>query len=306
MSLINHIRIAFFLVIIAAASGTMLFSTLDSKNYLEEELQKKNVDNANVLALSMSQMKKDPTTVELFLSAQFDSGHYRYIALFDPSGKVMTERINTNTQTKAAAWFTKLMPIRATPGFANVQSGWSQYGLLHVESDVNFTYDKLWNAVKNMLMWILAIGIITYVVCGQLLRKILKPLNDVVRQAKAIGEHRFISIDVPKTAEFKVVVEEMNQLSERIKNTVITETKRLDELRFKHHYDDVTGLMNHDYFRNSVESKLHHEDFSEGAMIIIRIANLAEIDKAIGHTQTNILLKKISAAIQTQCHDNDA
>lgn len=306
MSLINQIRIAFFLVIIAAASGTMLFSTLDSKNYLEEELLKKNVDNANVLGLSMSQMEKDPTTIELFISAQFDSGHYRYIGLFDPNGQVMTERVNADSQTQAPAWFTNLMPIRTTPGFANVQSGWSQYGLLHIESDVNFTYDKLWNAVKNMLMWILAIGLLTYFVCGLLLRKILQPLNDVVDQAKAIGEHRFITIPEPKTAEFKAVVQEMNHLSERIKDTVMMESKRLDELRFKHHYDDVTGLMNHDYFMNSVESKLHHEDFSEGALIIIRLTNLADIDKAIGHTQTNILLKKISAAIHSQCSDQDA
>ncbi|MDX1914998.1 MAG: EAL domain-containing protein [Methylophilus sp.] len=306
MSLINQIRIAFFLVIIAAAGGSLVFSTLDSKNYLEEELLKKNSDNANVLALSMSQMDKDPTTIELFISAQFDSGHYFRIGLFDPNGQKITERISAHNETIAPAWFTKLFPIKTAPGIANIQSGWTQFGSIQVESDVNFAYDKLWNAVKNMCIWVISMSLLTYFVCGLLLRKILRPLDDVITQAQAIGERRFITIDEPKTPEFKSVVREMNTLSNRIKTTLDLESERLDEYRFKNHYDDVTGLMNHDYFINSIESTLHHEDFSEGALILIRITNLGDIDKSLGYAQTNHLLKEISIAIQTQCKNNNA
>ena len=122
MSLINQIRIAFFLVILATASGSLIFSTIDSKNYLEQELQNKNSDNANVLALSMSQMEKDPVTIDLFISAQFDAGHYRYIGLFDPNGQLITERVNPNSKTVAPKWFTQLIQIKVTPGYANIQS----------------------------------------------------------------------------------------------------------------------------------------------------------------------------------------
>lgn len=297
MSLIHQIRIALFLVIIATAGGSLIFSTLDSKAYLEEELLKKNLDNANVLALAMSQMEKDPITIDLFISAQFDAGHYRYIGLFDPNGKAITERVIPNSQTTAPEWFTKLFPIKVIPGSSNIQTGWTQYGTVHVESDVNFTYDRLWNAVKNMLIWVLSIGLITYIACGQLLRRILKPLDEVVEQAQAIGERRFISIQEPKTTEFKAVVREMNHLSTRIKENLSKESERLDELRLRINYDDATGLMNHDYFINTVDSKLRQESFSEGALIIIRICNLADIDHEIGYHKTNLLLKKVSGAI---------
>lgn len=297
MSLIHQIRIALFLVIIATAGGSLIFSTLDSKAYLEEELLKKNLDNANVLALAMSQMEKDPITIDLFISAQFDAGHYRYIGLFDPNGKAITERVMPNSHTNAPEWFTKLFPIKVIPGSANIQTGWTQYGTVHVESDVNFTYDRLWNAVKNMLIWVISIGLITYIACGQLLRKILKPLDEVIEQAQAIGERRFISIQEPKTTEFKAVVREMNHLSSRIKENLSKESERLDELRLRINYDDATGLMNHDYFINTVDSKLRQESFSEGALIIIRICNLADIDHEIGYHKTNLLLKKVSGAI---------
>lgn len=306
MSLIHQIRIALFLVIIATAGGSLIFSTLDSKQYLEEELQKKNLDNANALALAMSQMEKDPTTIELFISAQFDTGHYRYIGLFDPNGKMMIERVNPNSSTIAPDWFTHWVPITVTPGFSNIQSGWSQYGTLNVESDVNFTYDRLWNAVKNMLIWVLSISLITYIACGQLLRKILKPLDDVVAQAKAIGERRFIAIEEPTTPEFKAVVKEMNQLSGRIKDNLNKESERLDELRLKINYDATTGLMNHDYFTNTLDAKLQHQDFGEGVLVVIRISNLGEVDHSIGYHQTNLLLHKISNAITSVTQHEDA
>lgn len=306
MSLIHQIRIALFLVIIATAGGSLIFSTLDSKAYLEEELLKKNLDNANVLALAMSQMEKDPITIDLFISAQFDAGHYRYIGLFDPNGKVITERVNPDSQTSAPDWFKKLFTIKVIPGSSNIQTGWTQYGTVHVESDVNFTYDRLWSALKNMLIWVLSISLITYIACGQLLRRILKPLDEVIEQAQAIGERRFITIQEPKTTEFKAVVKEMNHLSARIKENLSKESERLDELRMRINYDDATGLMNHDYFTNTVDSKLHQEGFSEGALIIIRICNLADIDHDIGYHKTNLLLKKISAAITsvTSHHDH--
>jgi EAL domain-containing protein (putative c-di-GMP-specific phosphodiesterase class I)/GGDEF domain-containing protein len=297
MSLIHQIRIALFLVIIATAGGSLIFSTLDSKAYLEEELIKKNLDNANVLGLAMSQMEKDATMIDLFISAQFDAGHYRYIGLFDPDGNVITERVNPDAKTNAPAWFTELFTIKVTPGASNIQTGWTQYGTVEVESDVNFTYDRLWKAVKNMLIWVLSISLIAYFACGQLLKRILKPLDDVIAQAQAIGDRRFISIEEPKTTEFKAVVREMNQLSTRIKENISKESERLEEMRLRINYDDATGLMNHDYFMSIVDSKLHQESFGEGALVIIRICNLADIDRDIGYHKTNLMLKKISGSI---------
>jgi EAL domain-containing protein (putative c-di-GMP-specific phosphodiesterase class I)/GGDEF domain-containing protein len=306
MSLINKIRIAIILVILLTATGSLIFSTIDSKKYLEEELQKKNSDNANVLALSMSQMEKDPVTIDLFISAQFDAGHYRYVGLFDPENKVITERVNTNSKTIAPHWFTRIMPVIARPAIANIQSGWTQFGTIHVESDVNFTYDRLWSAVKNMALWTLLISLISYFVCGYLLSKILSPLKDVIAQAKAIGERRFITIQEPETKEFKFLVQEMNLLSGRIKNTLGLESERLDELRLKHNYDEVTELMNHDYFINSLEASLQHESFGEGAIIVVRLCNLAELDQRIGYVKTNTLLKSIGAIVNDQTSDDKA
>ncbi len=294
MSLIKQLWLAIIFILTLAAGGSFILSTLSSKNYLEEQLQMKNIDNATSLALSMSQMQKDPITLDLLISAQFDAGHYRYIGLIDPSGKAISERVNANSKTKAPTWFIKLVPIQAQVGVADIQDGWTQYGSITLESDPNFAYDKLWDSTIQVALLTILIGLLACYAGSKLLRKIISPLDDVVNQATAIGENRFIAIDVPKTTEFKAVVSAMNALSNRIKKTVAEESARLEQLRFKANFDPITGLMNHDYFMNRVDASISHEEtFSEGLLVVSRLSNLAAIYQAFVHQATNTFLRRI-------------
>ncbi|MGS7457487.1 LapD/MoxY N-terminal periplasmic domain-containing protein, partial [Mycobacterium tuberculosis] len=84
--------------------------------------------NANGLAITLSNIPKDSVTVELIISAQFDMGHYRRIAIISPENKVMIERVNHNPHSVAPAWFQSVFSVSIQPGIANIQSGWQQYG----------------------------------------------------------------------------------------------------------------------------------------------------------------------------------
>lgn len=302
MSLIKQLWLAIVLVLALASGGSFILSTIAGKHYIEQQLQMKNDDNATTLALSMTQLAKDPVTLDLLLSAQFDSGHYQYIGLLEPNGRIISERINDNSKTNAPEWFTKLIPIELHPGVADIQDGWSQYGTIKLESDPNFAYDKLWDATILIALWALLIGLISCYVGGQILKRILNPLNDVVNQAKSIGESRFVMIALPKTKEFKDVVNAMNTLSNRVKKTVSEESARLDQLRLENNFDHITGLMNHDYFAKKVDASISHEEyFNQGVLITSRISNLAEIDQKTGYQETNNLLRRIGDALQNEC-----
>ena len=305
MSLIKQLWLAITVTLALASSGIFILTTLDSKHYFEQQLQMKNDDNATTLALSMTQMQKDPVTLDILLSAQFDAGHYLYIGLLDPNGKVLSERINRNSHTIAPDWFVKLIPLQLQPGLADIQDGWSQYGTLKIESDANFAYDKLWHATILMALWVLLIGVISCYIGSQILKRILNPLNNVVKQAESIGENRFVQTEVPKTKEFRAVVNAMNTLSNRVKKTVSEESARLDQLRLENNFDHVTGLMNHDYFVKNLDANISHEEyFHEGVLIISRITNLAAIDQKLGYKETNTLLKRIGNTLQKACEQH--
>lgn len=301
MSLIKQLWLAIIFIIILAGGGIFILSTLTTKNNLETQLQMKNIDNATSLALSMSQIKKDPVTMDLLISAQFDSGHYKYIGLFDPDGKIISERINANSQTKAPEWFVHLIPIEVHAGVAAIQDGWLQYGSLKLESDTNFAYDKLWEETLLIAIWSVLIGLISCYAGSKILHKILNPLRDVVDQANAISEHRFITIEAPKTSEFKSLVNAMNSLSNHIKKNVSEESARLNELLLQSNFDPITGLRNFAFFESKLDGSISHEEFSQGVLITSRLSNLAAIDQALGHEKTDLFLKNIGEILKNEC-----
>lgn len=307
MSLIKQLWIATILLVVIIFSGSLATSIASSRGYLLEQLKEKNMDNATSLALTMSQMEKDVINIELLLSAQFDSGHYQLIRLSDPDGNVMLERKKENHNVKAPAWFVNLVAMEIHPGFAQVQDGWSQYGRLRVESDVRFAYEDLWRASQRMLAVSLLIGLLSALIGSLLLRRILRPLNDVVRQAEAIGERRFITSREPATFEFRVVVQAMNQLTKRIRKMLEEESQRLEKLRLEANYDDTSGLMNRQYFFSRVNTLTSKEgDFAEGALVIARLHDLSHIDKTLGHNETDALLRRLGKTLENFSEkDND-
>lgn len=299
MSLVKQLWLVIVLILGLAFAGAFALSTAVSKHYFERQLQAKNDDNANTLALSITQLEKDPVMIDLLLAAQFDTGHYQYIGLNDPNGKVMSERINHAGKSKAPQWFIDAIPLHLNPGIAEIQDAWAQYGTLTIMSDSSIAYDKLWDYSVSTALWTLLVAFISGIIGSLLLKRILTPLNDVVKQAQAIGENRFITTNVPRTKEFKAVVNAMNALSNRVKKTLSEETARLEQLRLDINFDHVTLLMNHEHFVNNVDANISRSEyFHEGLLIISRLCNLANIDQQLGYKETNQLLKRIAEALQ--------
>lgn len=291
------------LAIMALAFGISLgVSAWSAKSYLEDQLRLKNQDNATSLALSMSQMEKDPVMIELLLSAQFDIGHYRHIRLASPTGGVIVERVSDAAIDTVPAWFVKLVPLASEPGIAQVQDGWRQYGTLTVESHSGFAYRSLWEGQVRLLAWFLGGALLSGLVGTASLRSIIRPLGEVVNQAEAIGARRFLTIHEPRTREFRSVVRAMNTLSTRVHAMLDEEAARLEQLRRDAQFDSLTGLMNREHFLKAIEAALADEAAAPaGGLFILRLADLAGLNKSLGHLATDDLLKRVAGALQECC-----
>ncbi len=296
MSLFRQIWLAVIAATIIAFAGSFLASMLTARNYLENQLAIKNNDNASTLALSMSQQSKDPVTVELQLAAVFDSGQYASVRLIDPEGKVMIERSSPPQAGNVPAWFVKLMPLNSTPGVAQVSSGWSQFGTIELISHSHFAYQELWNGAIKLLVWFMIGGCLMGLLGMQFLRRIKRPLDAVVSQAQAISERRFISIPVPSVPELKSVAGAMNAMVERVKAMFAEEAARLEQVRREATLDQLTGLANRAFFMNQLAAALNDDDaLPHGSLLILRIADLAGINKRAGRENADEVLRRIGA-----------
>jgi len=305
MSLIRQLWIAIAVVMTLSLGGSLVVSTLSARHYLEQQLSVKNNDNAASLALSLSQMPKDPVTVELQISAQFDVGHYRLIQLVNPHGETIVGREYTQPITGAPDWFIRLIPISATPGVAQVTDGWNQFGTLTVESHGRYAYAALWDGTRQLLLWFLLGALVTGAIGTLIIKYITRPLDRVVEQAEAIGGRRFVTTPEPNTTEFRSVVRAMNGLSERVRIMLADESRRLEQLRRQSQHDELTGLLGRNPFLSQLDSVLAREDASaEGGLIVARLGDLAEVNRRLGHAATDTLLRELAGCLAERVEEH--
>jgi predicted signal transduction protein with EAL and GGDEF domain len=298
MSLFRQLWLAVIASTVIAFAGSFIVSTLTARHYLERQLAIKNNDNAATLALAMSQLDKDPVTVELQIAAVFDSGQYATVRLIDPNGKTTIEKTSPQDAGSVPGWFIRVFPIDSQPGQAQVSSGWNQFGTIELVSHSHFAYEELWSGTLKLLAWFAIGGGLMGLLGMQFLRRIRRPLDAVVGQAQAISERRFTTIQVPSTPELKSLASAMNAMVERLKAMFAEEATRLEQVRREANLDSLTGLANRAYFMNQLAAALSDDDAAaSGSLVLLRLADLAGINKRAGREMADELLRRVGSTL---------
>ncbi|MCG2576652.1 EAL domain-containing protein [Dechloromonas sp. XY25] len=298
MSLFRQIWLAVIASTVIAFAGSFLASMLTARHYLEQQLAIKNNDNAASLALAISQLDKDPVTIELQVAALADSGQYAVVRLTDPDGKTMIEKTSPPLAGNVPDWFVHLFPIPSAPGHAQINNGWNQFATIELVSHSHFAYQELWSGAFKLLGWFTVAGGLMGLLGMQLLRRIKRPLDAVVGQAQAISERRFISIAEPTTPELKSVAGAMNAMVDRLQAMFAEEAARLEQVRREANLDALTGLANRAFFMNQLASALSDDDAApHGTLLLLRLADLAGINRRAGREMADELLRRVGQAL---------
>lgn len=306
MSLIKQLWLGVILIALIALSGSFAISMVSARQYLEDQLLLKNQDNAGSLALLMSQQPYDPVTVELFIAAQFDTGHYSSIRFLSPTGLTIAERHQKSEIEDVPLWFQHLIPLQVPAGKAQVAQGWQQTGSIVVESQSRFAYISLWKSSLNLLI---AFGVgtaMTLVLGSMWLNRIRPPLLAVVSQAKAIQERRFVTIKEPKIPELRSVARAMNATVERLQAMFAEDAEHLEALRQEANHDPLTGLINRSCFLAELEQAMHSpEKARQGSVLFLRVLSLAELNRRLGHATVDQILRALSQALKQLATENE-
>ena len=134
------LMLSIFLLIILATVLTLNFQSANKS--VQERLYEDAKNTATSLSISLGSANGDISMMSTMINANFDSGTYRYISLVDVDDKMIYDRINESETPDVPKWFIKALNIKAPVASANVSAGWSQVGILNIQSDETYAYKQ--------------------------------------------------------------------------------------------------------------------------------------------------------------------
>lgn len=301
MSLIRQLWLLLAGTVLLGVVGSA-FVTLDAaRGYLETSLRLKNSDNAQALAISLSQQRGDLTLSELLIAAQFDTGFYERIRLVAPDGRVLVDRTaqpDASQTAQAPAWFVRAVPIASAPGVAQVSDGWRPVGTLEVVSGARFAHEDLWGGSLRSAGWLLAIGLLSGVLGSLVVRRIRTPLQATVAQAQALVERRFVTVREPRVPELRQLSAAMNAMVHRLQAVFGEQGRQLEALQREAQVDALTGLSDRGHFTARFASLLARDDAPPvGWLVLLRVRDLAALNRVHGHRAVDALLRALGQTL---------
>lgn len=307
MSLIRQLWLLLVATVVLGAVGSTAVSVGAARDHLQTALRLKNSDNAQALALALSQQRGDATAAELLIAAQFDTGFYDSIRLLAPEGRVMIERRAAAVAADAGdapGWFVRLTPIVSEPGIAQVSDGWKALGSLEVVSTARFAHADLWRGSLRSALWLAGVGVLLGAAGALVLGRIRRPLQATVAQAEALVERRFVTMPEPAVPELRQLAAAMNALVRRLQSIFGEQDRQLDALRREAHLDTVTGLAQRGHFLGQLGSLLARDDAPpEGWLVLLRLRDLATLNRLHGHRAVDAWLAAWAAELKRLLDD---
>ncbi|MFA6196127.1 MAG: LapD/MoxY N-terminal periplasmic domain-containing protein [Sulfurimonas sp.] len=283
------LMLSLFLLIILTTVLTLNFKSANAS--VQDRLYEDAKNTATSLSLSLGTAGGDESIMSTMINANFDSGNYLYISLVDVENVVLYERKAESQQIDVPRWFLNAVTIQAPVASANVSAGWSQVGILNVQSDVTYAYKQLYTILIGLLISFSIIAFIALVILNLILAAILKPLKEVQRQAEAVGRNEFIMQGtIPNTKEFKDVVLGMNNMVSKVKAMFDKGNEELKRQKELEYIDPTTKLRNRKYLIDKLPEYLKIDASSKGGInMMIALSGVIEANEKIGHRDVDKL-----------------
>ncbi len=296
MTLFRQIAIILSVFLIIILSTVLVLNFQSANDSVQKRLFEDAKNTASSLSLSLGSANGDIAMMSTMINANFDSGNYQFIALEDIQNGILFKREADTKTIDAPQWFIDLIDIKAPIASANVSAGWSPIGILSVQSDVSYAQVQLYFILKNLILSFAIIAVLALGVLYALIHTVLKPLKQVQHQAEAIVRNEFITqSNIPRTKEFKDVVQGMNTMVQKVKvmfDKGNEELKRQKELEY---IDPDTKLRNRKYLIDKLPEYLKIDASSKGGIhMMVAFSGVIEANEKIGHKDVDALFVKIA------------
>ena len=293
-----------FLLVLAGVEAIYLSNArLDVQQQLESHSQ----DAATSLALWLGTVQpfEDRALIETVVNSSFDRGYYQSIRVVSASGETLVAKQLAPAQGEVPVWFTQLFPLHPPSAESLISSGRRQLGRVLVTSHPNSAYLQLWHTGVQILALLMLVYVLALVALRAFLATILRPLSEIERAARAIGERDFRTIALaPKARELGLVVAAMNSLSAKIRRVIEDKSARAEKLECEAYRDPVTDLFNRRGLEHELQGLFRAErDVFSGVFVLLELERFKEYNLNRGYQRADELLVLVAQTITDACAD---
>ncbi len=305
MTLFKQIALILSILLLIILTTVLTLNFQSANKSVQDRLYEDAKNTATSLSLSLGSANGDISMMSTMINANFDSGTYSFISLVDVDNELLYERKSETEEPDVPEWFSTISTISAPIASANVSAGWSQVGILNVQSDVSYAYRALYSILKNLLISFSIIAFFGLLALNLLLAVILKPLKEVQRQAEAVIRNEFIFQEtIPYTKEFKDVVLGMNNMVSKVKAMFDKGNRELKRQKYLAYIDPVTELKNRKYLIDKLPEYLKIDAVSKGGInMMVSLSGAIEANEVLGRKKADELFRDIAEIFTTQTED---
>jgi EAL domain-containing protein (putative c-di-GMP-specific phosphodiesterase class I)/GGDEF domain-containing protein len=222
----------------------------------------------------------------------FDRGHYLRIEYLDAGGRRVVLKQLPAEHGDYPQWIVAVLPFSSPTAESLVSAGWRQLGKVRVTVHPRFAYEQLWTSARDTVAYLVVLFAAALVALRLILRGLLRPLLAVEEAAQSISARNFVTLGLrPGTRELARVVDAMNLLSGKVRETIEAEVRRAEHLQQIAFRDDVTGLPNARGFATRFGALFETgENPFRGVLALVELGELGELNAALGAERCNQLL----------------
>jgi diguanylate cyclase (GGDEF)-like protein len=287
-----------FMTILLLTVFAINFQT--STESVHEQLYEDAKNTATSLSLSLGSAGGDESVMSTMINANFDSGHYRSISLYDVDDELIYERKSDKDAIEVPAWFRDAIVLDIPIASAQVSAGWSPVGILNVQSDNSYAYIHLYDTFLSLIILFVSLAVVGLSLLSLLLHLMLKPLRNIRKQAEAIIDNEFIIEEkVPYTTEFKRVTQTMNTMVYKVQEIFEKGNEALRNNQKLNYEDPVTMLYNRRYLDLKLPGLIAEDNENNGGAIMLVAFHGAQVaNKHLGHQKADELFLTLATIFQ--------
>ncbi|WP_148864300.1 EAL domain-containing protein [Marinobacter fonticola] len=285
--------------------ASLLASMAVFRGYIVEQLEGHANDGAVAVGLSLSNAidGRDPVASSSLIDATFDSSRYLSIRYENVAQAFVIERRDNALVSRVPAWFVELtdLPLEDFRAEASVMRGWQFLGTVEVTSHPGAGYQDLWRMARRLALGTLVIGGGALLLLYLMMRRALRPLDGLERQAEAIRrrDFRFKAPDAG-TRELARVTYAMNQMAGDMGALFEGQGKLIAHLRQMNNEDRLTGLASRSAFDQRLRVMIEtQESRRQGVLVLLQLAGLGDFNNQIGRSEADAMLQAVASQLRT-------